>query len=149
MSVGRSGLCVGWCTLLRRSEPLRFKSNTGVHGVNIVQIVLRDHGFRRDPPISMPCPNRTLRRSWFFRGAGPRDGDDYPMGGDAACGATLGEVVCGATHGSAHSATRFTTRGANVTMLHGPRMAYRPNRGPRGQCAPPHQRVNKFLGVAC
>ena len=36
------------------SHGWRYKSNTGLHGVCIVQLVLRDNGLRRWPPLDRP-----------------------------------------------------------------------------------------------
>jgi len=63
------------------SPPRVFKSNTGLHGCNLVQLLLRDHGFRRAPPLRQPRLKRHLRRSWFARAVPSACGDDgtpYP-----------------------------------------------------------------------
>ena len=62
-------------SLSKDSSSLYFKSNTGLHGCNIVQLILRDHGFRRSPPLLKPRLKRHVRRSWFARGAADTEDD--------------------------------------------------------------------------
>ena len=120
----------------QQQQQLCFKSNTGVHGVHIVQIVLRDHGFRRAPPLLMPRLNRTLRRSWFFRGA---PGAEHSGGEAAAAAVAVGGRGCGL--GGLLSAVDEQTPWS---------LEWRTGRieGSDVSALLPHQKVNKFPGVS-
>ena len=124
--------------------PLCFKSNTGVHGVHLVQIVLRDHGFRRSPPLLMPRLNRTLRRSWFFRGA---PGAEEHSGGGAEAAAATAAAAAAATAGGGGGSGFGGALSEEQTDWS---LEWRTGRieGCDVSALRPHQKVNKFPGVS-
>ena len=126
-----------------RGWELYYCSNTGLHGVSIVQLVLRDHGFRRLPPVTQPKLKRSVRRSWFARGALGLVDDRSGSVGSAAItdpSAQQSTTVTCRPHGSSASTQEARSWCLNwhIGRLDGSML----------HCMLPHQKVNKFPGAS-